>query len=64
MVLIGWLTIVTDAGGLPWLIKGLKIEHIEAPVEGSADSLLEEALSIFRTSDCSSIARATCGNSQ
>jgi hypothetical protein len=39
-------TVVTNGMWLPWLIKGLKVEQIVSPCEGTADSSIPEGLGI------------------
>jgi hypothetical protein len=48
--LIGSLAVVTNGSRLPWLIEGLKVETIEAPVKQGAESVLVEVLSVLETS--------------
>lgn len=37
MRLVESLVIVTDAGRLPWLVKGLEIEDVNVPVQQATD---------------------------
>ena len=47
MLLVSWLTVETIAVGLPWLLESLKVEYVEVPVEGSADTVGEKVLSVL-----------------
>lgn len=40
--LISSLAVVADGGRLPWLVEGLEVEGVEAPVEQGAEAVLEE----------------------
>ena len=59
MFLILRLAIITDAVGLSSLIECLEIEHVEAPVEDSADAGLEEGFGILGTCDRGFVAITT-----
>ena len=59
VLLIHGLAIVTDAVGLPGLIKGLKVEEIDTPGEHAADTRLPERLRILGASLGGLIVRTT-----
>lgn len=45
--LVSVLAVVAGAVGLPWLVKGLKVEDVDAPGEQRADALVVEALGVL-----------------
>jgi len=49
VILISRLTVSSSASGLPWLIEGLEVEHIEVPVKSGTDTLLPEVVGFFGT---------------
>lgn len=55
MFLVADLTRVANAFWLPWLIKGLKQKHIEAPAKRTADAFLEESFRVGVTGFCYTI---------
>jgi len=44
--LVSSLAVVADGGRLPRLVKGLKVESIETPVEQGAETVLVEVLGV------------------
>lgn len=52
-------TIKAVTGWLPWLVEGLKIEDVEAPVKGCTDSFREESVSVRSASFSRLIVRTT-----
>ena len=59
MLLVHGLAVVTNAVGLPGLIKGLEVEQVNTPGEHTTDTGLPEGLSISGTSLSSLIVGAT-----
>ena len=43
MCLVLRIAILSDAGWFGWLVKGLKIEDVETPVDHAADTLAPES---------------------
>ena len=48
--LVNLSAVLSDRRFLCWLIEGLEVEHVQAPVESSADTLLEECLGVLGSS--------------
>ena len=55
------LSIGTDRVWLPWLIKGLKVEDIGAPVQSSADTRVPKGLGVGGRGNGSTVVGATVG---
>lgn len=64
MILVSGLTVGTIAGGLPWLIKGFKVEHVEVPVQSSTNTLLPEVKSVLGASVGNTVIASAYFNSQ
>ncbi len=55
--LITGVAVGSRASGLPWLVKSLEVEHVEAPVQGSTDSVLVECRGVGGSRLCGSVVR-------